>query len=1804
MDLINSQYKTVEFLKEDEYGCEYIVEDLYKDNMLKRLRVIDYIPETKEFIEYMKINYYDYMNLIHPNIAEFYYFNRIRIINTRAVVSNRFYYTYEHYNGKSLFSCTKGKDMDYLLEVTRQLCAAFNYIHLRGMLFCAINEDKIHIVEDNGNIQVKISSFPYKTPIQENILLNNQSLYFKAPEVIKYSRYSKQSDIYMLGVILFHVFTGISLDGSNFKERLESYTCEPESDLYKIMNIIKKCTAINESDRYSDVIDIMDDINNTFNKNINIIDKKYIETFPLYPTSLVAREKYIKYIIDNIHKFFYENSKIRAVIISGEQGVGKEALLHALDNRIFQEDEDAIFLNLKQKSYEKYFAISEIIKKLIKYVSRELIDKYKNGLCYLIPEIIEDEEYIPIFDKDDQKEKHKIIYRLGNFILEASIKKPFVFIIKGFEFLDEESKEILYYIFGNHEKSKLFYVISFDNDIVKEEISDEIEELMGRENVTEIQLTNLSIYETANMIRLLLGVEDVPIDFIAQIYKETDGNPYMIYEIIFTLYTDKHIYVDERGHWVFDKVDLTKLKLDITPDELLQNKVKKLEPQKKRMLDIVSIFNSAVSLDVLEKMMDMKFEEISIIAESLISAKLLSRKIDDWGISVDFYSLNLKKKIYSELDHYTRYKYHSKASKILEEKFFAENRENKDELIHHMINSGRCDEAVDYLIISAEELAKKGLIKQAVQFLEQGYNYFADSNVCAKKINICFRLGDLYYKLDETEESMNYYKKALKNAEEAENNIYIADSHIRLVKLFYKLNDVKSCLQHSAKAKKIIKSIDYKQGMLDLILALSQLMIYRRKYNTHLRIVLKVLKSIDQNDKYYWAMFKSTYGRILVKKDRFEEALRHLEESAEVLEQLQEYEGLVPTLNNIGTIYYSYYYDIEKAMEYFQKNVHICQRINNLSFLSFNYNNIAEMYREKDKYKESLDYYNKALEAIIKTPNKYSETVIYTNKASVYVALEDYKKAVSCIEKAEEILSASKDIGEAILYYYVLKALFYYKMGYFQKAMSYAQKTVDMCTSLGKETDYEALYIILLCKSILYKDLNYEGLLEFAEKLFKNRKYKLGREACHSFAEMFIEQNKLEEAKVFLNLSDKYSANINTSYLNAKYEYLCAMACSGSERRNKLELLSRLDKNIESKEIKWKLFKHLGEELFKEGKYYEALRQFITSLNVLRMLVENVPDEYKIKFLLSHNRHKIKERLIKTAQEITGNISVLGITLFGGEIKDVRKAITEYFDYKHFNDIIRKEDSGLSKNSLDLNKSVMGSFVLEFLSRVNSFSQNTEENIDNLIKLLAELTQAKNSFLAIADEDNNIRFLSRQIKNENKAFYKYVIEQVRQTGESMIITDVYEYRNNVGDNIIPNDIFAVFCIPVSWSKYNHEYIGDRRRIKEPNQINGYIYLDTDTIINNFTQETYKLCELVSKILQVLIENYRLKKISGIDKLTNLYTRKYFEMVLQNEIYINSTIQGTFSLIMMDIDKFKQINDRYGHQKGDEILQKVAAIVLDTVRKSDICARYGGEEFIILLPRTDSDGAYNLAEKIRKKVENARLLGYHIPVTVSMGIATYPIHSSWMKDLIDKADQALYHSKENGRNRTTIFDINMIRTVKRVDKLAGIISGNLVEDQRNVETIIEVIELQRKHNISLEERLNEFLGKVIEISDADLGYIFILDENKNVIKEIFRQNINKKNVNIIEYNKHALYKTIETMSGEYFIDWTGNVPIDPVTGMPNWQSKMLIPFIYGDKIYAVLYLSSELKSREFDANIYNFTSRLCEIITPIFCMENK
>ncbi len=125
--------------------------------------------------------------------------------------------------------------------------------------------------------------------------------------------------------------------------------------------------------------------------------------------------------------------------------------------------------------------------------------------------------------------------------------------------------------------------------------------------------------------------------------------------------------------------------------------------------------------------------------------------------------------------------------------------------------------------------------------------------------------------------------------------------------------------------------------------------------------------------------------------------------------------------------------------------------------------------------------------------------------------------------------------------------------------------------------------------------------------------------------------------------------------------------------------------------------------------------------------------------------------------------------------------------------------------------------------------------------------------------------------------------------------------------------------------------------------------------------------------------------------------------------------------MGDIDFFKKINDKYGHPAGDYVIKTVAEIMKSGFRKTDVVCRYGGEEFLILLPASDLEGAAVAAEKVRQSIESYRFEfeGQHIPVTMSMGVGQYMVGKEFGKDLISRADTALYSSKQNGRNKVTL-----------------------------------------------------------------------------------------------------------------------------------------------------------------------------------------
>jgi len=194
-------------------------------------------------------------------------------------------------------------------------------------------------------------------------------------------------------------------------------------------------------------------------------------------------------------------------------------------------------------------------------------------------------------------------------------------------------------------------------------------------------------------------------------------------------------------------------------------------------------------------------------------------------------------------------------------------------------------------------------------------------------------------------------------------------------------------------------------------------------------------------------------------------------------------------------------------------------------------------------------------------------------------------------------------------------------------------------------------------------------------------------------------------------------------------------------------------------------------------------------------------------------------------------------------------------------------------------------------------------------------------------------------------------------------------------------------------------------------------------LQSFSPEAYddhqlSLLGTIAQQAAVAIENVRNFQMASIDSLTGFFARDYFFRRLDEEHSRVRRYGGRFALLMVDIDTFKEINDRHGHLAGDQFLEEIAATVRTQLRAADIACRYGGDEFCLLLPETDLGGARSIAERIRTAVSR-RIVGADgmaLRTTVSIGLAVFPEHGSRdARELLRNADDALYRAKAKGRN---------------------------------------------------------------------------------------------------------------------------------------------------------------------------------------------
>lgn len=202
------------------------------------------------------------------------------------------------------------------------------------------------------------------------------------------------------------------------------------------------------------------------------------------------------------------------------------------------------------------------------------------------------------------------------------------------------------------------------------------------------------------------------------------------------------------------------------------------------------------------------------------------------------------------------------------------------------------------------------------------------------------------------------------------------------------------------------------------------------------------------------------------------------------------------------------------------------------------------------------------------------------------------------------------------------------------------------------------------------------------------------------------------------------------------------------------------------------------------------------------------------------------------------------------------------------------------------------------------------------------------------------------------------------------------------------------------------------------QVLGMLVLESNKL-RSFSDDEVHPLESVAGICATAIQNAhyvdRVKQLAYLDGLTGIFNRRFFELRIAEEVERARRFNSSMSVIMIDIDHFKRLNDEFGHLLGDEVLRQVSSVLNQHLRKTDVVCRYGGEEFAIVLSQTDPHLSLQVAEKLRRTVETWQFPGVPRAVTISAGTAGYPMHGCSRDELVKSADAALYAAKQAGRN---------------------------------------------------------------------------------------------------------------------------------------------------------------------------------------------
>lgn len=1404
-----------------------------------------------------------------------------------------------------------------------------------------------------------------------------------------------------------------------------------------------------------------------------------------------------------------------------------------------------------------YDQIENILTTIEYSFTREKINRFKEG-------------------RMNNREKFQFFNRVKRH-LERKTRENIVYLV--IDDIDEGSQEILSlidFLISHLRDERILFILSTVNPLLTRDRS-----------LLDIPLKKLNKKEISTIIRSILFTDYISRSFSDFLYRESQGNLRYLEYIINDLYNRGELYMSEKGNWTTRTSDYYGIDISPDKDNLINTYLDNLDSKNLQLLQVMSVFKNRINITILSKIIGIERKKLYKILNKLEENKIIEYKATSINSKCIFQSPEFKKVLYNRLGEEEKELYHRRIGNILYKKYINRDSIEIKILLYHLIKSNQENKAIG---ISLKELEIKNNIfnTYTISILEMVYNMIRDKKakglekILDKLIRIYLIRGDIG--------SSRYYLDRLYNlAREKDNIRYMLKAEYYKASLYIRSGEFNKVETIADKIDNLARENKMSDELISGLVIKAKLGLNKND----LSMVPEALeKSIDLSKKLNTSYRLDTIYNLLGIYHYFKGDISKSIKCFKKCISLAEVEGDkiegIRAVNNLGNIYNSIYGDRDQALKYYQQGYKMADKYGFIQASIIFSNNIGDIHLKDLQYRKGFLYFERVKEAAIDTDDTRGKIISIMSLGNLYLDTGQYNKLFNLYSQFKDLIFNNLDLDTNIKgKYYSLLGESYGRFGFMDKGLVNLWKAKD---KYEKNNTREFLIVKAHILELDYYDKGYysrskieEILEEFLEVhtlnfrlryifrfgliSYKESDLNFLRNLWHKFKDLIECKNKKDIDRIIID----FKAVFKIMLVNSKYD------------------LDRLEKDYLDRKCSYLYLDYIynfiiGERYFNFKDYNKSIKYILKALDILYDKIDTIKyDSIKYNLIKTRQGDYLKEILkqaIKDQYDVDFNYTSLQDVKYVGyrnyrEIKNIIKLFTddELFSIKEF----EKEENR----------------IRSFEDLMSKISSDYKENLNNILSFIRYKTLAdRGSIIYFDTKEDRYKILTSIGKKNQKTPNENLFLQANRSRTGIVVNKSLPYiEKTIYKEFLPEDKVAIICIPLYNEK--NRIINDRRKNLLGSQCKGYIYLEAGSYINKFNYENLIFLNKLSNLTCLNIDNYKLNWISTTDKLTGVLTKNYFDLIIEKLMGREDNYRSQFSLLMLDIDDFKKINDNFGHLKGDKVLSLIGEELTNNIRDGDIVARYGGEEFILILFNTTLDQGFKIGQRIKDNIENKYIPEIKGNVTVSIGLSQYPEHGQGSRELIEKADQALYEAKEKiDKNTILSWDLDIGERIEEVDRLAGIYTGDSVQDSKNMSAILDVVELIQG-NKSKREKTSRLLEILIDILECEYIAIFkVEDTTFNILESRIRSK--RELEKDYKINKEVIKRVIDNRKGEFLIDWDNVIEFEDSGNIPIWRSIMVVPLIKKGKIKKLIYTSVPLKEGEFNFQDLNFSKLLLSI----------